>query len=75
MALYKSVYYYFIIIIIIINSVYNIYKSSSHVVTSHHSLIPYSLISLSHLHHRRIAAAPPLTPVAHDWLPGLGSAN
>ena len=49
---------------------YNIYKSSSDVVTSHHSLIPYSIISLSYLHHHRIAAASP-APIAHDWLPFL----
>ena len=54
---------------------YNIYKSSSHVVTSHHSLVPYSIIFLSHLHHYHIAAASPPAPLANNWLSGPGSAN
>jgi len=45
---------------------HNIYKSSSHVNTSHHSLIWYSVSSASSSHRRRF---PPAT-VAHDWLPG-----
>jgi len=41
---------------------YNIYKLLSHIVTSHHSLVPYSIISiisLSYLHYPVITAAAP----------------
>ena len=53
--------------------VYRLYKSSSHVVTSHHPLVQYSIISLSasSSHHCYF----PLVPVARDWLPRLGFAN
>ena len=47
---------------------YSIYKSSSHVVTSHHSLVPYSIISLylssaSSSHRRRFPGADRIRPL------------